>query len=48
MNFLIDWLLCAVAFSVVTIPATPIAVARVAVAGVLIAVAIALIPGTLH
>lgn len=48
MNFLIDWLLCAGAFSVVTIPANPVAIARVTIAGLLIAVAIALIPGTLH
>lgn len=55
MNFLICWLLCSVAFVVWTVPVGPnppgsagvVAVMRILVSGVLVAIAISLVPNGL-
>lgn len=43
--FLIEWLLCTVAFAVHVQPPTTIDIIKCIVAGVLVAIAIALVPG---
>jgi len=44
LKFVIDWLLCSVAFSVVSVPPDTLAVIKVIVAGVLVAIAMTLVP----
>lgn len=45
LQFIIAWLLCSVAFAVVFTPPEIMSVIKVVVAGVLVAIAIAIVPG---
>jgi hypothetical protein len=45
LNFIIIWLLCAVAFAIANVPPDVMTVIKVIVAGVLIAIAICFVPG---
>lgn len=44
LHFIIDWLLCSVAFAVCHEPPSTMGVIKVVVAGVLVAIAISLVP----
>lgn len=45
LEFIIAWLLCSVAFAVVIVPPELMTVLKILVAGVLIAIAITIVPG---
>lgn len=47
MRFVIDWLLCTVAFAIPNQPGDVTGVLKIVVAGVLVAIAICLVPGAI-